>query len=40
MTNSQKKRVSRTAQAKGYRLEKVANGAHHGRFAIDKVTAS
>jgi hypothetical protein len=34
MTNSQEKRISRTAQAKGYRLEKVGKGAHHGRFAI------
>jgi hypothetical protein len=34
MTNSQEKRVSRVAQSKGYRLEKVGKGAHHGRFAI------
>ena len=34
MTNSQEKRVNRIAQAKGYRLEKVGKGAHHGRFCI------
>src|SRR5204863_3579177 len=32
MTNSQEKRVSRIAQSKGYRLEKVGKGPHHGRF--------
>jgi len=37
MTNSQEKRVSRVAQTKGYRLEKVGKGAHHGRFAIVNV---
>lgn len=34
MSNAQAKRVSRIAQAKGYRLEKVGKGDHHGRFAI------
>jgi hypothetical protein len=34
MTNSQEKRVSRIAQSRGYRLEKVGKGPHHGRFAI------
>jgi hypothetical protein len=34
MTNAQEKRLSRIAQAKGYRLEKVGKGVHHGRFAI------
>ena len=34
MTNSQEKRLSRIAQMKGYRLEKVGKGLHHGRFAI------
>ena len=34
MTNSQEKRVSRFAQSRGYRLEKVGKGPHHGRFAI------
>ena len=34
MTNSEEQRVSRTAQSKGYRLEKVGKGPHHGRFSI------
>jgi len=34
MTNSQEKRVSRTAESKGFRLEKVGKGPHHGRFCI------
>ena len=34
MSNSQEKRVNRMAEAKGYRLEKVGKGPHHGRFAI------
>jgi hypothetical protein len=37
MTNSKEKRDSRVAQSKGYRLEKVGKGAHHGRFAIVNV---
>ena len=37
MTNSQEKRVNRIAQTKGYRLEKVGKGPHHGRFAIVNV---
>jgi hypothetical protein len=37
MTNSQEKRVSRIAQSRGYRLEKVGKGPHHGRFAIVNV---
>ena len=37
MSNSQEKRVSRIAQSKGYRLEKVGKGPHHGRFAIVNV---
>ncbi len=37
MTNSQEKRISRIAQAKGYRLEKVGKGSHQGRFCIVKV---
>lgn len=36
MTNSQEKRLNRLAQVKGYRLEKVGKGAHHGRFSIVK----
>ena len=34
MSNSQEKRVTRLAQAKGYLLEKVGKGPHHGRFCI------
>lgn len=34
MTNAQEKHVARLAAAKGYRLEKVGKGAHHGRFAL------
>jgi hypothetical protein len=34
MTNSQEKHVSRLARSKGYRLEKVGKGPHHGRFAL------
>jgi hypothetical protein len=37
MTNSQEKRVNRVAQSRGYRLEKVGKGPHHGRFAIVNV---
>ena len=37
MTNSQEKRVNRIAHNKGYRLEKVGKGPHHGRFAIVNV---
>ena len=38
MSNSQEKRVNRIAQAKGYRLEKVGKGEHHGRFAIVRLS--
>jgi hypothetical protein len=34
MTNSQEKRVTRLAESKGFRLEKVGKGPHHGRFSI------
>lgn len=34
MTNAQEKHVSRLAQSKGYRLEKVGKGPHHGRFSL------
>ena len=34
MSKSQEKRVTRLAEAKGYRLEKVGKGPHHGRFCI------
>ena len=37
MTNSQEKRINRAAQTKGYRLEKVGKGPHHGRFCIVNV---
>ena len=39
MSKSQEKRVTRLAEGKGYRLEKVGKGAHHGRFAIIKISA-
>lgn len=34
MTNAQEKQVARIAENKGYRLEKVGKGPHHGRFAL------
>lgn len=34
MPNAHEKRVSQMALSKGYRLEKVGKGVHHGRFAI------
>ena len=34
MTNTQEKHVTRLAQSKGYSLEKVGKGPHHGRFSI------
>ena len=34
MTNAQEKHVARIAQSKGYCLEKVGKGPHHGRFSI------
>jgi hypothetical protein len=37
MSKSQEKRVDRIAQGKGFRLEKVGKGPHHGRFAIVNV---
>jgi hypothetical protein len=37
MSNAQEKRLNRIAAGKGYRLEKVGKGEHHGRFAIIKV---
>ena len=37
MTNSEEKRVNHIAQRKGYRLEKVGKGPHHGRFSIVNV---
>ena len=37
MSNAHEKRIIRVAEAKGYRLEKVGKGPHHGRFAIIKI---
>ena len=34
MSNSEEKRVTRVAQGKGYRLDKVGKGPQHGRFSI------
>lgn len=34
VSNSQEKHIARLAQAKGYRLEKVGKGLHHGRFCL------
>jgi hypothetical protein len=38
MSKSQEKRLDRVAQSKGFRLEKVGKGPHHGRFDIVNVT--
>jgi hypothetical protein len=38
MTNAQEKRLARLAETKGYRLEKVGKGPHHGRFAMVNVS--
>ena len=34
MSNAHERRVNRTAQSMGYRLDKVGKGSHHGRFYI------
>jgi hypothetical protein len=34
MSNTQEKHATRVAASKGYTLEKVGKGAHHGRFSI------
>jgi hypothetical protein len=34
MSNADEKRITRAALAKGYSLEKVGKGPHHGRFAL------
>jgi hypothetical protein len=34
MSNIQEKRLARSAETMGYKLEKVGKGPHHGRFAI------
>ena len=36
VTNAEEKRVGRIAESKGYHLEKVGKGPHHGRFSIVK----
>jgi hypothetical protein len=38
MPNAHEKRVTRTALTKGYTLEKVGKGPHHGRFSIVKTS--
>ena len=38
MSNADEKRISQIAQRKGYRLEKVGKGPHHGRFSMVHVT--
>ncbi len=40
MTNSHEKRISRAAQTKGYRLEKVGKGLHHGRCIVNVAEGS
>jgi hypothetical protein len=37
MTNSEEKRINQIAQRKGYRLEEVGKGPHHGQFSIVNV---
>ena len=37
MTKSDEKRITQAAQNKGYRLEKVGKGPHHGRFGLVNV---
>lgn len=34
MSKSQEKRIALLAEAKGYRVEKVGKGPHHGRFCL------
>lgn len=34
MTNTEERHTTRIAESKGYTLEKVGKGPHHGRFAI------
>ena len=38
MSNAHEKKITRLADTKGYKLEKVGKGPHHGRFAIIKVS--
>ena len=37
MTNAHERRVNRTAQSLGYRLDKVGKGSHRGQFYIVNV---
>ena len=34
MTAATEKQIAKVAEAKGFRLEKVGKGPHHGRFAL------
>jgi hypothetical protein len=34
MTATTEKQITKAAEGKGYRLEKVGKGPHHGRFAL------
>jgi hypothetical protein len=34
MTATTEKQLTKAAEVKGYRLEKVGKGPHHGRFAL------
>lgn len=34
MTNHQEKILTRLAESKGYKIEKIGKGPHHGRVAI------
>ena len=34
MSNTEERHATRIAESKGYKLEKVGKGPHHGRFAI------
>jgi hypothetical protein len=34
MTNTQEKHAIRSAESKGFTLEKVGKGPHHGRFSL------
>ncbi len=40
MTNAHEKRITKLAAGKGYRLEKVGKGPHHGRLAIVNLAES
>ena len=38
MSNAQEKHVNRIAATKGFRLEKIGKGPHHGRFSLIHTT--